>query len=248
MPPVPKPPKSKQEKRPNRNLIVALAVAGVVAIALIVGSIVLTSGSSTNAAATTGSGGSTGAPVALVAGIPQSGYLLGNPKAATKMITFEDLQCPYCRMFTENALPAIIDEYVRPGRLRLDWRGLAFIGPDSTKALQIALAAGKQNKLWQVIGLFYEKQGTENTGWVTDQLIDQVLASVPGLDAAKVKADAKSPEIAKEIAALQDDAKANSVGGTPSFFIAKGLNQPYQIQVALTPEAFRPALNDALKG
>ena len=249
MPPVPKPPKSKQQKKGlNRNQVVAFAVGGVVAVALIVGSIVLTHRGSADASATTGSGGSTEAPVALVSGIPQSGYLLGNPKATTKMVTFEDLQCPYCRMFTENALPAIIDEYVRPGRLRLDWRGLAFIGPDSVKALQIALAAGKQNKLWQVIGLFYVKQGTENTGWVTDQLVDQVLAEVPGLDAAKVKVDAKSPEIQKEIAAVADEAKAYNVAGTPSFFIAKGVNQPYQIQVALTPEAFRPALDAALKG
>ena len=49
-----------------------------------------------------------------------------------------------------------------------------------------------QNKLWEVVGLFYENQGAENSGWVTDALIDQILADVPGLDAAKVKVDAQS--------------------------------------------------------
>jgi protein-disulfide isomerase len=249
MPPVPKPPSAK--KSVNRNVVIAIVVAAVVAVALIVGSVVLTRGGGNNDAspATTGSSGSVAGPVALVAGIPQSGTTLGNPQAATKMLVYEDLQCPYCRKFTDDgALPAIIDEYVKPGRLKLDWRGLAFLGPDSTKALEIALAAGKQNKLWEVIGLFYEKQGTENSGWVTDQVVDDVLASVPGLDAAKVKADAKSPEVQKQIAAIQDEAKVNKVGGTPSFFIVRGVNQPYQLQVALTPEAFRPAINDALKG
>ena len=249
MPPVPKPPSAK--KGPSRNVVIAIAVAAVVAVALIAGSVVLTRGGSSNDAtsATTGSGGSVAAPVALVAGIPQSGTTLGNPKATTKMLVYEDLQCPYCKKFSdEGALPAIIDEYVKPGRLKLDWRGLAFLGPDSTKALEISLAAGKQNRLWEVIGLFYEKQGAENSGWVTDQVVDDVLASVPGLDAAKVKADAKSPEVQNEIRAIQDEAKINSVGGTPSFYIVKGVNQPYQIQVALTPEAFRPVLNDALKG
>jgi protein-disulfide isomerase len=248
MPPVPKPPSAK--KGPSRNVVIAIVLAAVAAVALIAGSIVLTRGGSNDATpTTTGSSGSVAAPVALVAGIPQTGTTLGNPKAATKMLVYEDLQCPYCKKFTDDgALPAIIDEYVKPGRLKLDWRGLAFLGPDSTKALQIALAAGKQNKLWEVIGLFYEKQGTENSGWVTDQLVDEVLASVPGLDAAKVKADAKSQAIADQITAIQDEAKVNGVGGTPSFFIVKGVNQPYQLQVALTPEAFRPALNDALKG
>jgi protein-disulfide isomerase len=252
MPPVPKPPKSKAEKQGgvNRNLVIALAVAGVVAVALIAGSILLTrGGGSSDAASTTTTAGGTPASVALFAGIPQSATYLGKPTAKVTMRVYEDLQCPYCRKFTDDgALPAIVNEYVKAGLVRLDWRGLAFIGPDSTKALQIALAAGKQNKLWEVVGLFYEKQGAENSGWVTDELVDEVLASVPGLDAAKVKSDAKSAEIANQIKAIQDEASTSGVNGTPSFFIVRGVNQPYQVQVALTPEAFRPVLNDALKG
>ena len=68
-----------------------------------------------------------------------------------------------------------------------------------------------QNKLWQVVGLFYENQGAENSGWVTDSLIDQILAEVPGLDAAKVKVDAKSAKVANQIAAVQ--AEATKLGG-----------------------------------
>jgi protein-disulfide isomerase len=254
MPPVPKPPKDKKAKSAapggNRTLIIVLAVAGVVAIALIAGSVLLTRGGGNDASSTTTGSGGTAAAVSLVAGVPQTGTYLGKPTAKVTMRVYEDLQCPYCKRFTDDgALPAIVDEYVKTGLVRLDWRGLAFLGPDSTKALQIALAAGKQNRLWEVMGLFYEKQGAENSGWVTDQLVDDVLASVPGLDAAKVKADAKSAEIANQIAAIQDEASTSGVNGTPSFFIVKGVNQPYQIQVtSLTPEAFRPVLNDALKG
>jgi protein-disulfide isomerase len=254
MPPVPKPPKSKAPKpagaKPDnrRMLFIALGVAAVVAIALIAGSILLTRGGGSSSSATTSSDATSG-PVALVAGIPQSGTTLGKSGTTTKLILFEDLQCPYCRQFTEDALPAIIDEYVKTGRVKVDWRGLDFIGPDSEKALKIALAAGKQNKLWEVIGLFYSKQGQEGSGWVTDQLIDDVLASVPGLDAAQVKKDAKSAAIAKQAAAMTAEAQQRSVQGTPTFFIQNGLNAPYQISVtSLTPEAFRPVLNDALKG
>lgn len=255
MPPVPKPPKSKDKSAEtpggrNRNLVIALAAAGAVAIALIAGSVLLTRGGDSNASATTTSAGGTPAAVALVAGVPQSGSFLGKPTAKVTMRVYEDLQCPFCRKFTDDgALPAIVNEYVKTGLVRLDWRGMAFVGPDSTKALKIALAAGKQNKLWEVMGLFYEKQGDENSGWVTDELVDEVLASVPGLDAEKVKADANSAEVANEIKAIQDEATANGVNATPSFLIVRGVNQPYQIQVAsLTPEAFRPVLNDALKG
>ena len=129
-----------------------------------------------------------------MAGIPQNGTVLGKAGTTVRMLQFEDLQCPICKRYTDDAFPAIVNEYVRTGRIKVDFRGLAFLGPDSLKALKIAMAAGLQNKLWQVVGLFYENQGAENSGWVTDSLIDQILAEVPGLDAAKVKVDAQEHE------------------------------------------------------
>ena len=242
MPPVPKPPAPKTGR--NRNLVIALSVAGVIVAALIAGSVLLTRGGG-DTASTTGTGS---APVSLVAGIPQQGTVLGSPEATVRMLQFEDIQCPVCKAYTDDAFPAIVEEYVRPGRVKLDFGGLAFIGSDSDKALRIAVAAGFQNKLWEVVGLLYENQGKENSGWVTDELIDEILAQVPGLDAAKVKAAANSPAVTTEIAAVKAKGEALAVTGTPSFFIVRGVNQPYQIQVPLTPEAFRPALDDALKG
>ena len=59
--------------------------------------------------------------------------MLGNPDATVRMLQFEDLQCPICKKYTDDAFPAIVDEYVRPGRVKIDFRGLAFLGPDSLK-------------------------------------------------------------------------------------------------------------------
>jgi protein-disulfide isomerase len=239
----------------NRTLIIALAVAAVVAVALIAGSLLLTGGDDDNEAATTTSssttttGGSTPAAVSLLTGIPQHGTTLGNHDATVRLIQFEDLQCPICKQYTDNAFSAIVDEYVRPGRITVDFRGLAFLGPDSLKALKIAVAAGNQNKLWEVVGLFYENQGPENSGWVTEALIDQILSEVPGLDAAKVKADALTPAVSNKIAAFQAEANRRGVQGTPAFFLARGINQPIPLQPgAYTPSEFRPAIDQALKG
>jgi protein-disulfide isomerase len=137
---------------------------------------------------------------------------------------------------------------VRTGRIKVDFRGLAFLGPDSLKALKIAIAAGLQNKLWQVVGLFYENQGAENSGWVSDSLIDQILDQVPGLDAAKVKVDAKSPKVANQIAAVQAEATKLQVQGTPWFYLAVGFNPPVNFQPrTLTPSEFRTPIDQALK-
>jgi protein-disulfide isomerase len=252
MPPVPKPQSSGSGR--NRNLIIALAVAALVAVALIAGSVLLTGGSSDKTSASTETavattGTSTPASVALVAGIPQKGTILGSPASTVRMLQFEDLQCPICKQYTDNAFSAIVNEYVRTGRIKIDFRGLAFLGPDSLKALKIAVAAGFQNKLWQVVGLFYDNQGPENSGWVTTSLIDQILSEVPGLDAAKVKKDANSVAVANQIAAFEKQATNLKVHGTPSFFIGVGVNALVPAQPhAYVPSEFRPILDAALRG
>ena len=177
-------------------MIIAGAVAAAVAAALIVGSLALGGGSSGSTTTATGS-------TVSLTGIAQQGTVLGNPNAKVELSQYEDLQCPICKEYMNDAFPAVVDEYVKTGKVKVDFRGLDFIGADSEKALRIALAAGKQNKLWDVVELFYIEQGTENTGWVTDAKIDEILAQVPGLDAAKVKAQAQSAEITKEIAAAE---------------------------------------------
>ncbi|MEO5633077.1 thioredoxin domain-containing protein [Gaiella sp.] len=258
MPPVPKPP---SESKRNRTLVIAIAVAIAIAGALVAGSyltrdkgddapVAETTATETETETTaTETTGTTSPALAAVAGIPQNGTVLGNPEATVRLLQFEDIQCPICKKYTDNAFPAIVDEYVKPGLIQIDFRGLAFLGPDSEKALRIAVAAGFQDKLWEVVGLFYENQGEENSGWVTDALVDEILADVPGLDAAKARADAKSAAVTKEIAAVQAEATTLKVPGTPWFYIAIGLNPPYEIQpTALEPSAFRPALDDALKG
>jgi protein-disulfide isomerase len=55
--------------------------------------------------------------------------------------------------------------------------------------------------------------------------------------------------VSQQIAAVKADATALEVQGTPAFAISTGNAKPYAITVqSLTPSAFRPALDDALKG
>jgi len=184
------------------------------------------------------------ATVALLGGIPQRLNLLGNPSAPVVLIEFADLQCPFCRAYTLDALPAIVDSYVRPGKVKLVFSGMHFIGPDSEKALRAAYAAGLQNRLWQFIDLLYKNQGGENSGWVTDELLRSVGASIPGFDTDKMFADAQSAEVTNAIAAADQTSQRAKVNSTPTFFAGKDGGTLEHVNVtALTPEAFRPTLD-----
>src|SRR5581483_1078419 len=124
---------------------------------------------------------------------------------------FGDLQCPFCREYAIKALPAIVDEYVRPGKLKLVFTGLAFIGPDSEAALRATYAAGLQGKLWNYLDLLYPSQGAESSGWVTDGLFRAVANSIPGLDTSALMLARSSAEVDNAIAVSTQQAQNASV-------------------------------------
>jgi protein-disulfide isomerase len=186
---------------------------------------------------------------ALLSGIPQHGIVLGRPDAPVTLVEFADLQCPFCADWSRNAFPELVRDYVRSGKVKIVFRGLAFIGPDSQEALRFALAAGEQGKLWNVVHLLYENQGGENEGWVTDGLLTAVGRAVPGLDVERALAERSRPGVETEIASAQTAAAANGVQGTPSFAVGPtgGVLRPVTLD-SLEAKAFRPILDALLAG
>lgn len=70
------------------------------------------------------------------------------------MTEFADLQCPFCREYALEALPTIVKDYVRTGKVRLVFQNLSCLGDDSVTAGKVAAAAAAQNHLWDFIDLF----------------------------------------------------------------------------------------------
>jgi protein-disulfide isomerase len=188
------------------------------------------------------------ATATLLRGIPQRLNQLGDPQAKVTMVEFADLQCPYCRDYAVDALPAIVREYVRTGKVKLLFSGMEFLGPDSDRGLRAVYAAGLQGKLWDYLDLLYKSQGAENSGWVTDDLLRRVGNSIPGLDTDKLMADRTSPDVEAALAASSQQASSARVNQTPTFFAGPTGGRLQQIAISsLTPAAFRPTL-DSLVG
>jgi protein-disulfide isomerase len=183
----------------------------------------------------------------LLDGIPQDGVSLGSPDAPVVLVEFADMQCPFCQKAATDVLPVLIDEYVRPGDVRLVFTGLSFIGPDSEKALRAVLAAGDQDKLWNVADLLFLNQGGENDGWVTDELLRAAGTAVPGLDVDEMLAFMDSEAVTGAMAAAAQDANAVGVNSTPTFFVGPTDGQVKRIEFSeLDPDVFRKALDEQL--
>jgi protein-disulfide isomerase len=164
------------------------------------------------------------------AGIPQEGFSLGQEDAPVRIVEFADLQCPFCKEAADTSLPVLIDSYVKPGKVRLEFRNFAILGPDSEKAARAAQAAADQGKAWQFIDLWYLNQGEENTGYVTDDFIRRIAKGVPGLDAeAVVKASNGAEQ--ESLAEARTEAQKFGIDETPSYLIGPADGELRQLQV-----------------
>jgi protein-disulfide isomerase len=211
-----------QRNRRLRMLGIAIAAAAIVVVVAVV---VSSGGSSKKQAVAPPQKGELvsgqRASAALLGGIPQHGIQLGQPGAPLTLVQFEDLQCPFCRAYTVGEFPAIVRDYVRTGKVKIEFRNFTFIGNDSVTAGQYASAAGNQNKLWNFVDLFYLNQGEENTGYVTQQFLSRLLQAVPGLDVAKAQADARAPGAVLGMKQANTLANASKIDSTPSFMLGK---------------------------
>ena len=108
------------------------------------------------------------------AGIPQSGIVLGDAKAKLTITEYADLQCPACRRFAREELPKLL-EVVRSGEAKLEVRPFPILGVDSKTAAVASLIAARERRYFEFLDLFYRNQGPENTGYVTDAFLTQLL-------------------------------------------------------------------------
>jgi protein-disulfide isomerase len=201
--------------------------------------------------ANSGSGGDTkleevAAVDSIFAGVPQDGMVLGDPKAPVNLIEFGDLQCPFCKAFSEEVLPQVVENQVKKGKVKITFKNLTIIGPESVPAGAAALAAGNQGRGWSYLELFYRNQGKENTGYVTEEFMKAVAKGAGVKNMAQWEKERKSKKVAKEIVKTTEQAETFGFEGTPSFAIkGPSTNGVELVGTATTPEQIEEAIEDA---
>jgi protein-disulfide isomerase len=230
----------------KRNRLLLLGVAAGVALLTAALLIVLRPGKSdaTPAAALPEASAAT----AVFAGIPQSGTTIGKTSAPVTLAVYADPQCPYCRAWDTDTLPVLVRRFVRPGRLRIEFRGLDFVGPDSERGLRALLAAGNRNKLFQAAALVYLYQGTENTGWLSDRFVSSLATSL-GIDQRALRADMRSSAVGDAIRRAAAQAQHDGVIGTPTVLVGPTGGTLVKLDLQrVDPQGTVPALEQALRG
>ena len=140
------------------------------------------------------------------------------------LVQFFDYACPYCRDSNADVERLLAED----SRLKVVWRELPVLGPNSEAAANASLAAARQGRF----RAFHERLFA--LGRPTETTLAQAMAE------AGVTAEAAPPEAAAELARNIELARAMEATGTPTFVVGNQV-----LQGAVGYEALKEAITAA---
>ncbi len=138
-----------------------------------------------------------------------SAPVAGNLQGDVTLVEFFDYRCTYCKSVADT----VFDTIKADGKIKLVFKELPILGPESVVAARAALASVKQNKYEA-----YHRALMKMRGKVDEQSILKTATEV-GLDVEKLKKDMADPEVEAALKRNLELARALDIGGTPAFVI-----------------------------
>lgn len=178
---------------------------------------------------------------------------IGEAKAPVVLAYWSDYQCPFCKAVEigheqipiEPSIPALIEEYVNTGKLKIVFKDYAFLSEDSTTAALYGRAVWElyPTKYWQWREAMYEAQDEEHGGFGDEASILALSGKIAGINAQALKAKVaeKMEAYTAAIDADREEGTAMGISGTPGFITGKVL-----IPGADSLANFKKAIDDQL--
>ncbi|HWT13282.1 MAG TPA: thioredoxin domain-containing protein [Allosphingosinicella sp.] len=175
----------------------------------------------------------------VVVRTPEGGFRMGNPGAPVKVVEYLSLTCPHCASFAEQGAPALIQNYVRSGRVSLEYRNFVLnaydlaasflsrcAAPQDYFALNHAILGSQSEWMGRVENLTAEQrrqlqglqpiQGMQRIVALTGL---DAIAARHGISAAEARACLSDQAALDRIIQIRQAGEAAGVNGTPSFAI-----------------------------
>jgi protein-disulfide isomerase len=215
-------------------------------------------------AATDNGTGTSAAPVAppvasgewegMQVGFTAEGYpFRGDPNAPVTMVEYSDFECPFCARYFVQTEPAINEDYVRSGQVRVVFRDfpLEELHPNAPAAHKAGLCVAEQGA--DLYLEMHAKLFQTQTEWsnsvdplpVFARLAEESGAAVDAYNECMATADETKQSI---IDAGLADGQAAGVSGTPSFVLAGADGEPHLLVGAQPFDQFALYIDALLAG
>ncbi len=141
---------------------------------------------------------------------------IGDPGAPVTVTEFGDFTCSACRSWHQaGVLLQIVEKYA--GQVRLEWRDLPIITPDSPKAAEAGQCAHDQGRFWEYLDRVYREPGSSYTNARAADL-PRYAADI-GLDVHDFQACLEDGRHRSTVSFDLDFARSLGLNGTPSFLV-----------------------------
>jgi len=161
----------------------------------------------------------------------------GDTAAKIWIVEISDFECPFCRQWHEETYATIVNEFIKPGIVRMAYVNFPLAQhPHALPAAEAAMCAAAQDKFWPMHDALFNTQQK----WVpmTDAMpmYDSLALSV-GVNATEWRECVRSNVMRRLISADRGRGLTAGVGSTPTFFVG---DEP--IKGAAPIDAFRAAI------
>ena len=155
-----------------------------------------------------------------------SGKFVGNEDAPITLTTFEDFQCPFCLQYTAEDEPELIEEFVKTGEVRLEFKHLPILGTESLRAAKAAVCMAEQDKFWEFQNRLFLTQAEADqfndeqidVGRFSDENLRQYAIDL-GADGTAYDACFASQATLDTVQADISEATSFGIQGTPGFAV-----------------------------
>lgn len=155
-----------------------------------------------------------------------NGNSVGEPDAPVVLTEYSDFQCPFCLRHAIENEGLIIEEFVKTGKVRFEYKHYPILGADSVRGAQATQCAARQNLFWDFQNRLFTIQAEagqltgarNNVGRFSEDNLRDVASDL-GLDLEQYDACMAGEEAFAEVSAHQDEARSFGLTGTPGFLI-----------------------------
>lgn len=167
-------------------------------------------------------------------GFTPEGYpYRGSPDAPVTIVEYSDYLCPFCKRHFDDALPGVLDDYVRSGQVKYVFRDfpIAALHPTAPQGHAAAWCVGADDaaQYWKMHDLLFATRDQWN-GLPDPSAYLAQLAREAGADAEAYAACMETQRHAGIIDQGIQDARAAGFNGTPSFqFVATQAGTVYPL-------------------
>jgi protein-disulfide isomerase len=114
------------------------------------------------------------------------------------------MQCERCADFQLESIDPLVERYVRPGDVRLEYHHYALGDREAGLAYFGAADAGLQGRQWQFIDLFFINQDEAKRRGVTDEFLERIAGAILELNVEQWQLDFDEPEVDDAVEADAD--------------------------------------------